>query len=57
MMELAQITRNEAVIMWDEAIGAQSYRIYWSDREGEQVRYQMIGEIPSRHRIQTLCGR
>lgn len=33
MMELAQITRNEAVIMWDEAIGAQSYRIYWSDRE------------------------
>ena len=47
MMELAQITRNEAVIMWDEAIGAQSYRIYWSDREGEQVRYQMIGEIPA----------
>ncbi len=47
MIKLLEITRHKVVIGWQPVEGAESYRVYWSDRNTEFTEYRLMREVKS----------
>ena len=47
MIRLENIDRHQALISWDPVEGAETYKVYWSDRNIASVRFRYMGEVKS----------
>ena len=46
-MQEKNITTDEVTVRWEAVTGADRYLVYWSDRETQKERFQLMEEIPA----------
>lgn len=55
MVWALSITNQRIDITWDSKEGAESYRVYWSDRETKEENYRLLADVTARkERVYSL---